>query len=87
MAKLKPDDFTPALCKAARALIGWNAGNLADECNLSPRTVRAFESGKDVSASSRDEIRTALEAAGAEFINGGSPGVRMPSRRRNEPKV
>ncbi|WP_284387803.1 helix-turn-helix domain-containing protein [Algimonas ampicilliniresistens] len=78
MARLSDSDFTPSLCKAARALVGWTAQELADSTDeVAPRTLRKFENGGSVRDGTRDAIRAALEAAGVEFINGGRPGVRL----------
>jgi transcriptional regulator with XRE-family HTH domain len=61
----------------ARAGLNWSAEELAREAGVHINTVRRFESGEDARMSSVDKLRRALEAAGAEFINGGGPGVRL----------
>lgn len=38
--------------------------------------------GPKVSDEARQKLRTTLEAAGVEFINGSGPGVRLKPRRR-----
>ncbi len=71
-------------CKAARALIDITAAQLADAAQVSPDTLRSFESGrtKFLSAENQASVTTALEAAGVEFIpeNGGGAGVRLAKR-------
>jgi transcriptional regulator with XRE-family HTH domain len=62
-----------------RAALGWSTTDLAREANLGGNTVNRFESGQDARMSSVDKMRSAMEAAGVEFIaeNGGGPGVRL----------
>ena len=80
MAKVTHKNVTPQMVKAARALIDWNAADLAAHSSISPRTVRAFESGGTVNEESRTAIITALEAAGVQLLNGGRAGARMTSK-------
>ena len=66
--------------RAARALIRWEQKDLADRSKLSLGSIKRLEAQPGaLAAQSRtvDAIRTALEAAGVEFTNGGQPGVRM----------
>jgi len=66
--------------KAARAMLGWSAHDLARESGISYPTIARLEAGDgDLGGrqSTIDAIRTALEAAGIEFTNGGQPGVRL----------
>lgn len=76
-------DITPAQLRAARGLVDWSRERLADVAGTTTRTLARFEVG-DTSprASTMVAIRSALEAAGVEFIaeNGGGAGVRL---RRN----
>jgi len=61
-------------------MLAWNQGQLADAANVSRMTVVEFEGGRRAPHSNNlAAIRTALEAAGVEFIeqNGGGPGVRL----------
>lgn len=68
--------------KAARALLRWSQGDLATASGISLPTIKRLEAahgpigGRDDTAAA---IRTALEAAGVEFIaeNGGGAGVRL----------
>ena len=73
--------MNPNQCQAARALLGWRCEDVADAAGIGVATVWRFEAGENMRPSSIDAIRTALEAAGIEFIaeNGGGPGVRLTS--------
>lgn len=68
--------------KAARALLAWSQGDLAKASGVSEPTIKRLEAGDgDLGgrASTVDAIRSALVAAGVEFIpeNGGGAGVRL----------
>jgi len=72
--------MTPAQCRAARALVDLTQPKLAQLSGLGLSTVVDFERNRrQVSAEAVAAMRTALEAAGIEFIpeNGGGPGVRL----------
>lgn len=74
---------SPAQCRAARALIGWSQGQLAEASSVAKATIANFEAGKrEPYARTLEDLRRALEAAGVEFIpeNGGGPGVRLRKR-------
>ena len=68
--------------RAARALIGWSAQDLANASSVGVATIRRAEL-KDretgMTAPNIAAIRAALEAAGVLFIdeNGEGPGVRL----------
>jgi transcriptional regulator with XRE-family HTH domain len=67
-------------CRAARGLLDWTQGRLAEESGVSAGAIRNFESGATTPMRANlAAIRTALETAGVEFIpeNGGGPGVRL----------
>lgn len=66
-------------CKMARVAIGWGVRELAAAANVSPNTIARLERGEELKASTIEAIRSALEAAGVEFIpeNGGGAGVRL----------
>ena len=73
-------DLTPAQCRAARGLIGITQDDLAAASGVSKRTIASFETSERQAISANiAAIRTALEAAGVEFIpeNGGGAGVRL----------
>ena len=76
--------ITPALCRAARGLLGWNQDALAKAANVGLNTLRNFEAGKSAPmANNLVAIEAALENAGVQFIpeNGGGAGLRMKERR------
>jgi len=64
--------------KEGRKLLGWKRTVLARAAGVSQSTVYTFERGTiQPSGWVLTVLRTALEAAGVEFTNGGQPGVRM----------
>jgi transcriptional regulator with XRE-family HTH domain len=73
-------DITPEQSRAARGLLDWSRDQLAEASGIPKRTIMRFE-GREAEprASTLTAIRTALEAAGVEFIaeNGGGAGVRL----------
>jgi transcriptional regulator with XRE-family HTH domain len=70
--------FSPAQCRAARALLDWSQSRLAEASKVATKTLADFERGKRVPYDrTLEDVRSALEAAGVEFTNGGQPGVRM----------
>jgi transcriptional regulator with XRE-family HTH domain len=72
--------ITPALCRAARGLLGWNQEDLAKAATIALNTLRNFEAGKSVPMTNNlAAIQTSLEAAGVMFIpeNGGGAGLRL----------
>ena len=72
--------ISPAQCRGARGMVGWNQAELAAAAQVSRMTIVDFEAGRRTPyANNLTAIRAALEAAGVEFIaeNGGGPGVRL----------
>ena len=71
--------ITPSQCRAARALLNWNQGALAENTGLSVVTIGSFEKGGVMRDSNRNLLRLSFEAAGVQFIaeNGGGAGVRL----------
>jgi transcriptional regulator with XRE-family HTH domain len=74
--------MTGAQLRAARALLGWSAQELADASGVGVTTIRKNEllSGQvSMIRSTADAVTRALNAAGVEFIpeNGGGAGVRL----------
>lgn len=64
--------ITPEQCRAARALILWSQGRLAEAANVSTQTIRNFEAAKsNPSTNNMIAIQTALENAGVIFIDNG----------------
>jgi len=71
-----------AQIRAARALIGWTAQELANHSGVGVATIRRAElkpGESGLTSPIAAAITRALEAAGIEFIaeNGGGVGVRM----------
>lgn len=71
-------------CKAARALLGWSANDLANESGISADTIRSFESGrtKNLNARNQEAILQAFHEAGISFLESGiqSPGEGLAIR-------
>lgn len=68
---------------AARALLGMPQDELAREAGISLSTLRRFEAMTgplEGLASNVEAVRSALEAKGVEFLDHGSPGVRIKSK-------
>ena len=67
--------------RAARGLLGWSRGKLAERARLSLNTIKAIENGiTDPKASTLRKIEQVLAAAGIELIeagHSGGPGVRL----------
>ena len=76
-------DFSPGICRAARALLDLSQADLARKANVGVSTVRNFEAGRSIPvANNLASIRAALEGAGVDFIaaNGGGLGVRFKAQ-------
>lgn len=71
--------ITGTQLRMARAALKLGVRDVAAAAKVSPATVTRIESDQPANASTLAAIRTALEAAGVEFIeeNGGGPGVRL----------
>jgi|HubBroStandDraft_5_1064220.scaffolds.fasta_scaffold76223_2 transcriptional regulator with XRE-family HTH domain len=73
--------FTAGQIRAGRALIGMAQSELAARAGVSVPTVKRAESDSKssphVAEDTREKLRAALEAAGVEFTNGETPGVRL----------
>lgn len=73
-------NLSPALCRAARGLLGWSQGELAERANVARSTVTDFERGTRIPVRNNlAAIQEAFEQAGVEIIpqNGGGAGVRF----------
>jgi transcriptional regulator with XRE-family HTH domain len=72
--------------RMARAAVGWGVRQLAEKAGVTANTVTRIENGADAKQSTIDRLKSALEAAGVEFIdeNGGGPGVRMRNRQQQK---
>jgi hypothetical protein len=80
--------ISSAQLRAARALLRWSALDLANASKVGVATIRrveVMEGEIPVTSANEAALRTALEAAGVEFIdeNGGGAGVRFREPRRN----
>lgn len=66
----------------ARGALDWTTRDLAAKAEVGVNTVTRFEKGADTLSSTMTKIRSALEAAGVEFIpeNGGGAGVRLKQK-------
>lgn len=66
-------------CKMARVATGLGIRELAALAGISANTISRLERGEELKDTTIQAIRTALEAAGVEFIaeNGGGAGVRL----------
>jgi hypothetical protein len=74
--------ISSAQLRAARALLRWSAVDLAIASKVGVATIRrveVLEGEIPVTPANEAALRTALEAAGVDFIdeNGGGPGVRL----------
>jgi len=81
--------LTSAQIRAARALIRWSAEDLARYSSVGLTTIRRAEltiEETSLTAANNLAIRSALEAAGVEFIdaNGGGPGVRLSGKPKKD---
>jgi ribosome-binding protein aMBF1 (putative translation factor) len=62
-------DFTGPLCRAARALVQWPRERLAEECGVTKRAIREFETaGIDPGPEVKAKLKHILEHGGAVFI-------------------
>ena len=78
--------ITSPQSRAARGLVAWSQEDLASKAHVGLSTVRNFEAGRSVPIPNNlAAIRSALEAAGVEFIaeNGGGAGVRLKKQDHN----
>ncbi|WP_298090040.1 helix-turn-helix transcriptional regulator [uncultured Sphingomonas sp.] len=60
--------ITPDQCRAARALLGWSAQQVADAGGIGIATVKRFESGQSVQDASVERVKACLEVAGIRFL-------------------
>jgi transcriptional regulator with XRE-family HTH domain len=71
--------IVPVQCWLAREALGWTATDFARAAEVSRDTVRQFERGDALKASTVEVIQRTLEKAGVIFVdaNDGGPGVRL----------
>ena len=70
--------------RAARALLRWEQTELAKWSGVSKPTIARLEAKPGelgAHAPTIAALKAALESAGIEFLNGGSPGVRLRARQ------
>ena len=73
--------ITPEQCRAARALLKWSQGGLAEKTDLALSTIKDFEAEmRTPHLSNLAEIERVFTVAGIEFTNGDVPGVRWHKR-------
>jgi hypothetical protein len=70
-----PVKLTVEQCRAGRALLNWSAADLASIADLSVITVKRFEGGQAVAASSLAKIADTLTSAGVLLIGDGETSV------------
>ncbi len=71
--------------RAARGLLGWTQRDLADKAEVALGTLRKMESFDGLSGTRIETLKrvmAVLEKAGVEFLNDGSPGVRLRPARK-----
>lgn len=76
--------ISPEQSRAARALLNWSRGELAERSNVSVATLADFEAGKRTPYDrTLSDVRQALEKGGVIFVdeNGEGPGVRLRKKR------
>lgn len=77
--------MTPAQCRAARGLLDWTQGRLAERSGVTDVTIRNFEKGRtELQSASMQVVRTAFTSAGVQFIDDdrgwGVVKLRLPAR-------
>jgi DNA-binding XRE family transcriptional regulator len=72
-------DMKGIQCKLARVALGWGVLELAKNANVSTQTITRLERDEQLRPATLENIKTALENAGIQFIdaNGGGVGVRF----------
>ena len=72
--------ISPEQSRGARGLLGWSQADLSKASQTATKTIADFERGaREPYPRTLEDVRTALEKAGVEFIaeNGGGAGVRL----------
>ncbi|MGR3714200.1 MAG: hypothetical protein ACU0A6_13900 [Shimia sp.] len=77
MTKTRAATMTPQHVKAARALLGWSAEDLAALLPIGVATLRTFESGKDIKPASQAAIFDGLTTYGIRMRSGDRFGVHL----------
>ncbi|MGX5845740.1 helix-turn-helix domain-containing protein [Mesorhizobium sp. PL10] len=70
---------TSAQVRAARGLLNWTVGDLAEKSGVHRNTVTRIETEATTAGHSIAAVQKAFESAGVEFIpeNGGGAGARL----------
>lgn len=82
--------IAPDQCRAARALLGWSAQQVAEAGGIGIATIKRFESGQPVQMVTVERVQACLEGAGMVFIESGQPsatggaGVRLATQRKSD---
>lgn len=84
MTKVVAKTMTPQHVKAARALLGWSAQDLAEVLPIGLATLRTFESGKDIKPVSKAAIFDTLNQYGVRMKSGESFGVHLVNPEKSE---
>jgi hypothetical protein len=74
-----------AQIRAARGLLGWTTRELARRAIVSVSTVQLIENAGGRPNASREAlaaVQNTLEAAGIEFLDGDTPGVRLHPKKQ-----
>jgi predicted transcriptional regulator len=75
--------ITSEQIRAARMLLRWGQGDLAEASGVSLPSVKRLEMRPGplaARAQTVEALQSAFERAGVEFTNGSGPGVRMRKR-------
>lgn len=80
--------FNSNTCRAARALLGWSQAQLAFTAKVGLSTVAGYERGQNKTLAPLyvEAMERALCEGGIEFLNHGSPGVRLRPKMRTTKK-
>ncbi len=74
--------MAPAQSMEARKLLKWSRDRLAPRCGMPAERLRQFEIGACLLTGIDDDaLKSALEAAGVEFISGNGDGLGVRLRR------
>jgi len=74
--------MTPDQSMEARKLLKWSRDRLAPRCGMPAERLRQFEIGACLLTGIDDDaLKSALEAAGVEFISGNGDGLGVRLRR------
>jgi DNA-binding XRE family transcriptional regulator len=66
---------------AARGLLAWSQGHLAQAADVGIHTIVRWElQNVEPRRETVEKVRRAIEARGVEFTNGGQPGVRFKAK-------